>query len=195
MLALGACSTTHEFRVASVGDGARASADGAASSGSTAPFIVASGNVFLGAGTLASPAGTAPATGTASGTISNVLTTTGQTVVELANGAFIVVDGLGGTLGDVVAIDFAQGQLIGDPVALVGQDVISASPVSNTLTGVSTATGDVLGGTSLSNGRTSSSLFQSNAGQLLGTKGSTAVVTRPVTRITKTVTGTLPLCC
>lgn len=193
-LALAACSTTHEFRVAAVGDTEAAAASGAAGPGAGAPLIVASGNVLLGpAGQLVTASGTGATSGIANGTVSGVLPTTTQTVVQLADGASILVNGVGGTLGDAVSLNVAQGQVIGGPVALLG----------NSLPGVSTGTGTVLGGTPVagatggagSSGGGSGAL-PANPGQVLAPMPATTSVLQPVTApITNSVGGTVSLPC
>jgi hypothetical protein len=164
-LSLAACSTSHEFRVASVGDteASETSAGvdpippaapggpgvlvppgvpgGAGNPGSfpagspptvPPPLIVASGNVLLGsAGRLAVPGGgLSGAAGVVNGTVSAVLLTTSQTVVQLADGPSLLVDGVGAALGEAVSIDVAKGQVVGGAQSLVGQTVPGVSNVT-----------------------------------------------------------------
>jgi hypothetical protein len=95
-------------------------------------LIVASGNVLLGsAGQLAVPGGAlSSAAGVVNGTVSAVLLTTSQTVVQLAEGPSLLVDGVGAALGDSVSIDVAKGQVVGGAQSLVGQSVPGASSVT-----------------------------------------------------------------
>ena len=168
-LALAACSTSHEFRVAAVGDTEAGEAGGVGSGpdgfpgspgvlvppgvpgvgGSpglpvggvpsvgpptpSPPLIVASGNVLLGpAGQLAIPGGAlSSAAGVVNGTVSAVLLTTSQTVVQLAEGPSLLVDGVGAALGEAVSIDVAKGQVVGGAQSLVGNNVPGASTVTS----------------------------------------------------------------
>jgi len=192
-LSVCACSTTHEFRVAAVGDAEQADAE-ATSPAAESAIIAASGNVILGpASRLSAGQGSVAAGGTADGTVTQVLLSTGQTVVELAEGTSVIVDGLGGTLGDAVSVDLAQGQVIGGPQSLLGQNLTKVAGTATSLPGISTAR-SLATGTTSSNGA-AGRLLRSNAGQLLGIRRTTATVTNTVTNVTNTLNGTLSGSC
>ena len=123
LLLLAGCAHEREFRVAHVGSegsvelaGDEASSDGR----QAASGIVASGNILLG------PAGRSAARGVSSGrpaingTVTSVLTSTNQTLVQMTDGTLVLLNGVGGTLGDVVAIDPAVGRIVGSSGSLVG---------------------------------------------------------------------------
>ncbi len=231
-LAIAACSTTHEFRVASVGDevgevsefaagpganpdspgvglapgspgvGIAPGSPGAGTPGfpgagnpglpggtpgavggtgvSKPPLIVASGNVLLGpAGIVHAGGAVSTAAGVVNGTVSAVLQTTSQTVVQMADGASVLVNGVGGSLGETVSIDVAQGQVVGGSRSLVG----------NTVAAVSSSAGRLLGGVSVAGGRTSGSsrvsdgrsgTLPANAGRILTPVTGVTAVLQPV---------------
>ena len=205
-LTLVACSTSHEFRVAAVGDTEAGEASGFApnpgalpgspgafippgSPGvgnptgtppSAPPLIVASGNVLLGpAGQLATGGALNGAAGVVNGTVSAVLLTTTQTVIQLADGASLLVDGVGAALGDAVSIDLAQGQVVGGAQSLVGTSV----------PGLSSTAGKTLGGTTLASGSSGSSgritaggssTLPPNAGKVLTPPVGVTAVVQPV---------------
>src|SRR3954469_23224258 len=120
-VALAGCSTAHEFRVASVGSGSGAAAAAPSPTPSVRPPSVVSGNVILGRGIGVVPAATQP--GVVRGTVTGVLGPTGQTLVQLRNGTSLLVNAVGGALGDVVSINLAQGQVVGGPTSLVGVSI------------------------------------------------------------------------
>jgi hypothetical protein len=191
-VALAGCSTAHEFRVASVGSGSGAAA--AAPSGpspSVRPPSVVSGNVILGRGVGFVPAAAQP--GVVRGTVTGVLGPTGQTLVQLRNGTSLVVNAVGGALGDVVSINLAQGQVVGGPTSLVGVSIGGGThSAGGQLVGVSVG-GALVGGSSGG----SNSLLPVNAGQALGTVSSSVTkITQPVTSTVTTLGGALThLCC
>jgi hypothetical protein len=179
LLALGGCSTTHEFRVAAVGDSSQAASDStAAGDSSSGPLIVAAGNALLGpASKLPKVGGGGPGTELVDGTVSALLLTTDQTLVQLSNGSSLLLNGLGGTLGDAVSVDLASGRVVGGPGSLVGTNVLATGPSGGQLL---TAT---VGGNSL-----------------VGRSGVTRSPTAPVRSGTSTVTGVVspvlgPVCC
>ena len=118
------CATHREFRVAEIGsDGSFEIAGDEDSSIGTAPFggkspLVASGNLLIGSGSQSVLLG---------GTVVGTLESTSQTVVQLASGTSLLLNGIGGTLGDVVAIDPSIGRVVGGPVSLVGASVLGSS--------------------------------------------------------------------
>src|SRR5207247_3111544 len=104
-----------------------------------------SGNLLLGrAGQLTAPIGPVATTGIVNGTVSAVLLTTGQTLVQLSDGGSVLLNGTGGALGDVVSIDLAQGQVVGGPNSLVGVNVLTSSPTSGQLATASVGSGGSL---------------------------------------------------
>lgn len=177
LLALGGCSTTHEFRVAAVGDSSSEAMSGTAAGGSPgAPLIVAAGNALLGSASQLANFGGGAGTGLVDGTVSAILLTTDQTLVQLSNGSTLLLNGVGGTLGDPVSIDLASGRVLGGPSTLVGANVLS-NPMGGQLV---TAT---IGGNSL-----------------VGTSGAARNPTTAVRSGTSTVTGVVngvlgPACC
>ena len=204
-----ACSTTHEFRVAAVGDTDAAELSEAAppgpgaplgppgilnpigtpgagvpgvggpvgSPGVNPPLIVASGNVLLGsAGQLATPGGTGSTVGVASGTVSAVLLTTSQTVVQLADGAAVLVDGVGGTLGDAVSIDLAQGQVVGGPDSLIGNSLRGSAAVASSTVGSASRTTSASARVT----RTATQTLSANVGKVLAPATGVAAVVQPI---------------
>lgn len=193
--ALTACSTTHEFRVAAVGDGSQqVSAAEAATAGASSPLLVAAGNVLLGpaTGLSASNAAAAPM-GVVTGFVSGVVTDNGQTVVQLADGPLVLVNGVGAAAGDVVAIDIGQSEVIGGAQVLIGQGV-TPDLVGETLASIPGGTSSTPGPTVLlgSGSGGGKGLLPTKPGQLLGPKPSTATVTQPLKPV---VTGSLGLAC
>src|ERR1044071_5766253 len=145
--ALAACSTAHEFRVAAVGDpSTRPTTENTAINGSAdAPLIIAAGNSLLGsASRLTLVSGEVPGTGLMNGTVSAILLTTNQTLVQLANGSSVLLSGVGGTLGDPISIDLGKGQVISGPNPLVGTNVLTSSPTAGQLTTVTIGSKSIL---------------------------------------------------
>lgn len=139
-LSASGCARHREFRVAYVGSEPSAAADPAAPVEnspllpvSATPLIVASGNALLGpASQLVASTTALPTVGVVDGTVSSVLLTTDQTLVQLTSGSSVIVDGTGAALGDVVSIDLGAGKVIGGPSSLVG---VSISPQGATTGG------------------------------------------------------------
>lgn len=175
--AIEGCSTNHEFRVASVGDTSAQASPGSTAVNGSAPLIIAAGNVLIGPGSkLALTNGILPTNGTIDGTVSAILLTTDQTLVQLANGSSVLLNGVGGALGDAVSIDLGQGRVVGGPNSLIG----------------STLTGSPTGGSLVT--------LPIGATNPIGNGSLTSKVTSPVKAGTSTVTGTLngvlsPTCC
>jgi hypothetical protein len=147
------CSSHREFRVASIGsDGSFEIAGDEDASGAEAPAptrsrrapLVTSGNVLMGSGS-----GVVNAT-IASGTITGVLGPSGQTVVGLVNGTTVVLNGSGGSLGDLVSLDLGAGQVVGGPSSLVGVNVLGANSGTHATVGTTSGTA----GTSITSGGT-----------------------------------------
>lgn len=140
VLASSGCARHREFRVAYVGSEPPAAAASAAPADSSpllatqgAPLIVASGNALLGpASQLVTSITAAPTSGVVDGTVSSLVLTTDQTVVQLTNGSSVILDGTGAALGDVVSIDLGTGKVIGGQSSLVG---VSISPQGATTGG------------------------------------------------------------
>lgn len=178
------CSTHREFRVASVGsDGSFEIAgddDGWSQGARMTPAssqrsLVASGNVLIGSGAPILNANLV------NGTVTGILAPTGQTLVELVNGTALVLNGIGGTTGDVVAIDLGAARVVAGPTRLVGVNVLSTSSVTRVATATtSSGTGAVRTVTGAVSGRST------------GTRSVTGSVTNAVTG---TVGGALPRPC
>jgi hypothetical protein len=201
ILSLAACSTEHEFRVASVGDGSRTAATEAASAVPSAPLIVAAGNVLLGSSArITPPAADLPTGGVVNGTVSAILLTSGQSVVQLTDGTALLINSASSTLGQVVSIDLGKGQVIGGPSSLVGVSVLPSGGAAGAQLASVSAGGTSIGvGTNLIGRPVAGvpALPTGNAGQSLGPVSATATVVQPVTStVTNTVGGTLGhLCC
>jgi len=184
-MAGGGCSSHREFRVASIGsDGSFEIAGDRDSSrgGSQAPTrsgrapVVTSGNVLMGSGQAGVNAILA------SGTVTGVLGSGGQTVVGLVNGTTVVLNGSGGSLGDMVSIDLGSSQVVAGPTSLVGLKVLNANAGSQASVGTTSGTG----GTGLSSaGATTGSLLPapsasgSVSGAVTGTVGGAVGKTVP----------------
>lgn len=192
-LTLTACSTDHEFRVASVGDGSGNATSETTSTIPSAPLFVAAGNVLLGSSAVLGPINSPALTnGVVNGTVSAVLLTSGQSLVQLTDGTSLVINSVGGALGDTVSIDVGKGQVVGGPSALVG---VSITPSAGGAGGQLAST--TIGGTTLAvaPGGVGTSLT-GTAGQTLGTASATTSLTQPVTTVGSGLTGTVsPLCC
>lgn len=123
-LCLGGCSHEREFRVAYIGaESAPPSAGDEAVA--TAPPMVASGNSFL--GPTAQLARSGVAGGVVNGSVSGVLAGTSQTLVQLTNGASLLLNQTGAAVGDLVSIDLGAGRVISGPSALLGAPVSGGS--------------------------------------------------------------------
>jgi hypothetical protein len=153
-IASAGCSSHREFRVASIGsDGSfeiagdedDSNTQSQARTRSRRAPLVTSGNVLMGSGTGVLNAQLA------NGTVTGVLGRSGQTVVGLVNGTTVVLNGSGGSLGDLVSIDLGAGQVVGGPSSLVGVSVLASSSGTHQASVGSTS---VTGGTSV-NGVTS----------------------------------------
>lgn len=94
--------------------------------------------------------GKVPATGIVTGTVTRVLDRTGQTLVNLGEGSGgggLILDGVGGKLGALVAIDLGKGQVIAAPEGskpLIGLNVLAQSPTTGQLATVGAASGGKL---------------------------------------------------
>ena len=125
---LAACAHEREFRVAYVGSegSAQIAGDDDAGPSPAARPVVAAGNTLLG------PAGTTWARGGATrrvvnGSVTSVLPATNQTLVKLATGATVLLNGAGGTLGDLVSIDLGANRVVGGSRPLIGSTVLGGS--------------------------------------------------------------------
>ena len=120
---LGACAHEREFRVAYVGSEGSAQIggdEGSGAGGTTPPPIVAAGNAGLGsAGAVVTGARVV------NGSVTSVLPSTNQTLVQLTNGATVLINGTGATLGDLVAIDLGAGRVIGGSAPLAGTTILN----------------------------------------------------------------------
>lgn len=118
------CATHREFRVAEIGSdgsfeiaGDEDSSIGIAPFGGKSPFVT-SGNLLIGSSSQTVLLG---------GTVIGTLESTSQTVVQLASGTSLLLNGIGGTLGDAVAIDPTIGRVVSGPVSLLGSSVLGSS--------------------------------------------------------------------
>lgn len=129
--------------------------------------------------------GKLPATGIVTGTVTRVLDATGQTLVNLGEGSGtggLILDGVGGKLGALVAIDLGKGQVIAAPegsTPLIGLNVLAQSPATGSLATVGAGTDGQLLALDV-NGTT---------GGLLG--GTTNGLVGTTTGVVKTATGTV----
>lgn len=173
---LGGCAHEREFRVAYVGSegSAQIAGDEGGASGSSSAPVVAAGNAMLGpAGRVLTPGGSSsPAL--VRGSVTSVLTSTNQTLVQLTNGATVLLNGTGATLGDLVAIDLSAGRVVGGSTSLVGTTVLNTTGTLGKVTATPLQTAGKL----------------VNAGTRVGTSAVTSV-TAPVRSTTSTVTSLL----
>jgi hypothetical protein len=85
---------------------------------------VAAGNASLGsAGAILTRGRTQG--GVVKGSVTSVLPSTNQTLVQLTNGATVLISGTGATLGDLVAIDLGAGRVVGGSAPLVGTTILN----------------------------------------------------------------------
>jgi hypothetical protein len=192
---LAACSTEHEFRVASVGDGSAGASTEVAATSPGAPLVVA-GSALLGTAariSLGAPAGQPG--GTVNGTIAGILPTSGQSVVQLTDGTTLLVNGVGGAVGQTVSIDVAGARVIGGPTSLVGVNVLPLGGAGGEL---ASATVGGSGGVTATVGTAgSASPLPRNPGGMLGAPSAVTSVAQPVTgTVTTSVNGTVgQICC
>ena len=196
---LTACSTDHEFRVGAVGDDSAQPNSESATIAGSAPLLVVAGNILLGSASqvpLVSGPGTA--SGVVDGTVSAVLLTTGQSLIQLSDGASLLVNSTSGTLGDLVSVNLGTGQVVGGSPALIGANVLGTNS-TGVLSGstLGTSSGTMIGS---STGTVSNVLPTLNPGSALGTQPIATTILQPVTGpvggTTGTVTGTVgSLCC
>lgn len=136
---LAACAHEREFRVAYVGSEGSVELGGdqggnSAGGGAVTPPIVAAGNSALGpAGAVLTRSG-AGQRGVVNGSVTSVLPSTNQTLVQLANGATVLLNGSGAALGDLVAIDLGAGRVVGGSTPLLGTNVLNRSASVGSLT-------------------------------------------------------------
>jgi len=199
-IALTACSTQHEFRVASVGDGSGSATSQTTSTMPSAPLVVAAGNVLLGeSARLGSVSAVMPTSGVVDGTVSAVLLTSGQSLVQLSDGSSLLINSVGGALGDVVSIDVGKGQVVGGPNSLVGVSVLPSGGAGGQLASASIGGTSIGIGTGLVGNATSGTAgaVSATAGQTLGAVSATSTLTQPVTTtVTSPVVAPLGhLCC
>ena len=140
---LAACAHEREFRVAYVGSEGSVELGGdqggdSAGAGAMTPPIVAAGNSALGpAGAVLTRGGQR---GVVNGSVTSVLPSTNQTLVQLANGATVLLNGSGAALGDLVAIDLGAGRVVGGSTSLIGTNVLNRSASAGQLTAPLTTT-------------------------------------------------------
>jgi hypothetical protein len=132
--------------------------------------------------------GKLPVAGIVTGTVTRVLDRTGQTLVNLGEGSGtggLILDGVGGKLGALVAIDLGKGKVIAAPEGskpLIGLNVLAQNPGTGSLATVSAATGGKLVALDV-NGTLG------NAGGLLG--GATGGLAGTTKGVVQTTTGTV----
>ncbi len=96
--------------------------------------------------------GKLPAAGVVTGTVTQVLSRTGQTLVKLGegtggSGGGLILDGVGGKVGALVGIDLGKGTVIAAPEgskSLIGLNVLAANPTTGTLATVGAGSGGKL---------------------------------------------------
>ena len=134
---LAACAHEREFRVAYVGSEGSAEIggdDGDSSRGMVPPPIVATGNAGLGAAGAVLNGGRAQGR-VVNGSVTSVLPSTNQTLVQLTSGATVLLNGTGAALGDLVAIDLGAGRVVGGSTPLVGTTILNRSGVIGQVAG------------------------------------------------------------
>lgn len=163
-------------------------------SGLVGNLIVTAGNTVIGVAgkhdQLAQVVnGKLPVAGIVTGTVTRVLDRTGQTLVNLGEGSGtggLILDGVGGKLGALVAIDLGKGKVIAAPEGskpLIGLNVLAQNPGTGSLATVGAASGGKLLALDV-NGALGSS-----GGGLLG--GTTGGLVRTTKGVVQTTTGTV----
>lgn len=178
--------------------GSSSSSGGTSSSGGATGLVgnllVTAGNTVIGVagktdGLAQVVNGKLPVTGIVTGTVTRVLDRTGQTLVNLGEGSGtggLILDGVGGKLGALVAIDLGKGKVIAAPEGskpLIGLNVLAQNPGTGSLATVSAASGGKLVALDV-NG----ALGGANGGLLGGTTAGLAGTTKGVVQ---TATGTV----
>ena len=147
-LVLAACAHEREFRVAYVGSEGSAQIagdDDTGEAGRHSPPVVAAGNALLGPPSgFTGVGGNQP--GNSGGTVTTILPSTNQTLVQLTNGTVVLLNGVGGStplVGTTVAnTTNTVGQLAKVPLGTTGTllgPVTGTSAVTN-VTGPATTT-------------------------------------------------------
>jgi hypothetical protein len=140
-----------------------------------------------------------PTSGVVDGTVSAVLLTSGQSLVQLADGSSLLINSVGGALGDVVSIDVGKGQVVGGPNSLVGVSVLPSGGAGGQLASANIGGTSIGIGSGLVGNATSgaSGAVSATAGQTLGAVSATTTLTQPVTStVTSPVVAPLGhLCC
>ena len=163
-------------------------------------LIVTAGNTVIGVagkhdGLAQVVNGVVPQTGIVTGTVTRVLDKTGQTLVNLGEGSGtggLILDGVGGKLGALVAIDLGKGKVIAAPAGstpLIGLNVLAQNPKTGSLATVGAATGGNLLALDVNN---PTGLLGGTAGGLVGTtKGVVQTTTGTVGNVLGTQNGGL----
>ena len=149
-LVLPACAHEREFRVAYVGSegSAQIAGDDAGESGQQSPPVVAAGNALL--GPTGGPLGSSVSPSLSNGTVTTILPSTQQTLVQLTNGTTVLLNGVGGSTPlvgtNVLNATNTLGQVVNAPLSSVGalvSPVTGTSAVTN-VTGTTTTVTNIL---------------------------------------------------
>lgn len=184
-----ACAQSeHRPRLASIGSAAEKEdtrqsklASGATTSlTSNSRFVVTAGNILLGeAGArLGLPLdGAASSTAVLNGSVTGVLQSTGQTLVELTNGTSVLLNDTGGTIGDLVAVEVASGQVVAGPGALVGSQTLAGSTADGAGAVAGTAGGTLSSATAAAGRTAAAPPVPTTTGSTAGSLTSTVTTT------------------
>lgn len=177
------------------GSGSSSGGSSSSSGGATGlvgNLLVTAGNTVIGVagkhdGLAQVVNGKLPAAGIVTGTVTRVLDGTGQTLVNLGEGSGaggLILDGVGGKLGALVAIDLGKGQVIAAPEGskpLIGLNVLAQNPGTGSLATVGAATGGKLVALDVNGTLGSAGLLGGATGGLAGTtKGAVQTTTGTV---------------
>lgn len=178
LASIGSAAEEEKARQTALGSGA--TAGHASASASPSKFVVTAGNILLGqagASLGLSLDGAVSSTAVLSGSVTGVLQSTGQTLVELSNGASVLLNDTGGTVGDLVAIEVASGQVIAGPGALVGSQALSGSTVGGGSAVAGTAGGTLSSATATAGPTTAATSGAATPGSAAGSLTSTVTTT------------------
>ena len=173
-----ACAHEREFRVAYVGSEGSVEIGGDEGGNSATPPIVAAGNAPLGPVGSAVAGGATGQRGIVNGSVTSVLPSTNQTLVQLSDGATVLINGTGGALGDLVAIDLGAGRVVGGATSLLGTSVMNRSAPVGQLTGSTLGNAGKL--VNLPSGAGASAVTSVTAPVRSATGGVTNILTKPL---------------